>query len=109
MGQISIGRGFSYTFPKIERDGEHVYDGVNKEGDLREAFDHAKEEMLELEEAIGCRRRTDTLEECLDVIHCLETLMRSEYSFEEIDAMAKFVEAKNWKRGYYDLEDECNS
>lgn len=60
-----------------------------------------------IEEAVECfeeAKKGDKdamLIECLDVIHAAETMLRRNYTEEEVRGGISKVFGKNWKRGFY--------
>lgn len=89
-------RAFLYAFP------EHVRAaGLRDDMDLLSQAERIRDEVGELASAVSSGEGTDrVLEECLDVVHACETLLRV-WPAEEVFKARNAVVSKNDARGYY--------
>ena len=98
-------------FPKIK---------FAKTNSIMEQWLHLRSEVMEVQNAINDMRMinddealiealaVNAIEECLDMIHSAETLIRvirREYRRIDLEAIKQEVICKNAMRGYYDEED----
>lgn len=98
-----------YTFPPM-KGLEHFYRNVQLHqirGELREAFDALDDYELkegeygeELEDILAAREAFGM--ELLDIIHATETLLRMEFTDQEVWELVNKVAMKNADRNYYD-------
>lgn len=85
-----------YHFPEITNPSE--------KNPCRTPFEQGQkviEEALECFDEAKKGDRDAMLLECLDTIHACETMLRRNYTEEEVKGGIAKVFAKNWKRGYY--------